>query len=101
MIPRPAYEGWNREPSEFERLADLLEEQAEQFVEDVEYKPGGAVDAARIELAQYTGTVPVAVNEAILKAGLEIHTVGGYKTVGVMRPERKGGSLPESEEVSR
>lgn len=83
------------------RLHHHLGEQAEVFVEAVEWKAGGAMDAARIELAQYTGTVPEAVNRAILDAGLEVHTVRGYKSVGVGAPERRGGSLPEAHEVDR
>jgi hypothetical protein len=99
----PEREEWN-DPETGEamhRLHHYLEVQAEVFVEEVEWKPGGAMDAARIHLAQYSGTVPEAVNGAILKSDLEVHTVGGYKTVGVAAPERRGGSLPESLEVER
>lgn len=95
--------GWNGDPDPFTRLADALRgdhEAAAQWVETVEEEPGGALDALRVELREYTGTVPETVVSEIYAHGLGIRTVGGYKSVTVSRPERVGGDLSESEEES-
>jgi len=94
---------WNGDPDPFTGLAGALRgghEEAAQWVETVEEKPGGALDALRVELRQYTGTVPRKVTAVIYAYDLEIRSVRGYKSVTVSRPERVGGDLSESEEVS-
>lgn len=59
-------------------------------VEDVDLKPGGALDAMRIELVQNSGTVPQSIASAIYDRGLAIRSVRGYKSVTVSAPERRG-----------
>lgn len=84
----------------FRRLKHYLDQNP--YVETVELKPGGALDAARVELKQYTGTIPESVVSEVYDAGLAVRNAGGYMSVTVSPPEFRGGSLdPERErEVS-
>lgn len=80
----------------FERLKHALDRNP--MVEEVDLKPGGALDAARIHLKQYTGTVPESVVSEVYDQGLAIRNVGGYKQVGVSAPEYRGGALDAEQE---
>ena len=75
--------------------------QSDPLVDSVELKPGGALDAMRVELKQYIGSVPESVALAVYEEGLEIRNVGGYKSVTVSPVERVGGSLADDQEAER
>lgn len=102
MSPDPRRGEWNTSPEPFYTVAEnLLSGECRKYVENVDTKPGGALDALRVELRQYIGTVPAPVVETIYAEGLGIRDVGGYKYMTISRPERTGGSLDESEVIER
>ena len=100
---REQSEQFNTDSNSFERLADALEysEEIPELIEEIDLNAGGARDSVRIQLAQYTGTVPDLITGAITKSGLEISSVGGYCQVTAQPPRRTGGSLDPEHEVSR
>lgn len=94
---------WNH-PDTAERMNRLIHAlehgEASVWVESVEEKPGRALDALRVELRQYSGTVPDSVVRAVYDAELGIRNVGGYKTVTVSPVERTGLELDDDEKAT-
>lgn len=97
-MTRPAHDEWNdaEDGERFRRLDHYLSQNP--WVESVDLKPGGALDAAVVELRQASGTIPESVAQEVYDRGLAIRSAGGYMQLTVSAPERRGGDLDPSEE---